>query len=410
MIRKQQALFILVLGSLSTVSPFAIDMYLPGFPEIANDLNTTIDKVQLSLTSYFIGIAFGQLLYGPLLDRFGRKPPLFTGLAVYVIASIGCAFTFSIEALIAMRFLQALGGCVGMVAAQAFVRDIFPASKTAQAFSWMTLVVAVSPMIAPTAGGYVISAWGWHSVFVVLALVTTVILVMSYTILPNGKLSDSSISLKPAAVISNFWTVMKQPQFFLYCLGGGIASAAPFAYIAGSPDIFLNLYGVSEKTYGVIFGGIGALLIAATQLNHFLLRRFTSEQIVKFSLLYQLVVGVLLIGAASLNFLNLTSLIVLVALFLAVHGISNTNASALALIPFTKHAGSAASLAGSFRMAMGGLSSALVSVFYNGSVWPMIAVMVLCPLAGMTVIFVGRMTQKYRAIKHGISDPEPVAL
>ena len=128
MSRKQQALIILVLGSLSTVSPFAIDMYLPGFPEIANDLNTTIDKVQLSLTSYFVGIAVGQLLYGPLLDRFGRKPPLFAGLALYVAASIGCAFTFSVESLIAMRFLQALGGCVGMVAAQAFVRDIFPAS------------------------------------------------------------------------------------------------------------------------------------------------------------------------------------------------------------------------------------------------------------------------------------------
>ncbi len=410
MSRKQQALIILVLGSLSTVSPFAIDMYLPGFPEIANDLNTTIDKVQLSLTSYFVGIAVGQLLYGPLLDRFGRKPPLFAGLALYVAASIGCAFTFSVESLIAMRFLQALGGCVGMVAAQAFVRDIFPASKTAQAFSWMTLVVAVSPMIAPTAGGYVIPTWGWHSVFIVLALVTAIILVMSYTILPDGKKSDPSISLKPAAVIGNFWTVMRQPQFFLYCLGGGIASAAPFAYIAGSPDVFINLYGTSQKTYGLIFGGVGALLIATTQLNHFLLRRFSSEQIVKFSLIYQLAVGTLLIAATALNLLSLSVLIVLIALFMAVHGICNTNASALALIPFKKHAGSAASLAGSFRMAMGGLSSALVSVLYNGSEWPMIAVMVACSVTGLAVILTGRMIQKYRALKHGISDPEPIAL
>jgi DHA1 family bicyclomycin/chloramphenicol resistance-like MFS transporter len=174
--------------------------------------------------------------------------------------------------------------------------------------------------------------------------------------------------------------------------------------------VFINLYGASEKTYGLIFGGIGALLIATTQLNHFLLRRFSSEQIVKFSLIYQLVMGTLLVGATALNLLNLGILIVLVALFMAVHGICNTNASALALIPFSKHAGSAASLAGSFRMAMGGLSSALVSVFYNGSEWPMIAVMVACSVTGLAVIVTGRMIQKYRAVKHGISEPEAIAL
>jgi MFS transporter, DHA1 family, multidrug resistance protein len=410
MTRKQQALVILILGSLSTVSPFAIDMYLPGFPEIAADLNTSIDKVQFSLTSYFIGIAFGQLLYGPLLDRFGRKPPLFIGLVLYILASIGCAYTYSIESLIAMRFLQALGGCVGMVAAHAFVRDLFPASKTAQAFSWMTLVVAVSPMIAPTAGGYVISAWGWHSVFLVLAAVTAVILFFSYTILPDGKKSDASISLKPGAVIANFWTVLNQPQFLLYCIGGGLGAAAAFAYIAGSPDVFMNLYGVSEETYGLIFGGVGAVLIASTQLNHILLKKHTSEQIVKYAMIYQLITGSILIAGTALHVFNLAGLIVMVILFLAAHGISNTNASALALNPFRKHAGSAASLAGSFRMAMGGVSSALVSLFYNGSEWPMIIVMVMCVLSGFIIIVAGSRTKKYRAVKHGISDNEPVIL
>ena len=408
--RKQQALIIFVLGSLSTVSPFAIDMYLAGFPEIARDLSTTIDKVQLSLTSYFIGIAVGQLVYGPLLDRFGRKPPLFAGLLIYIISSVACAYLDSVESLIAMRFLQALGGCVGMVAAQAFVRDIFPASKTAQAFSWMTLVVAVSPLIAPTLGGYMVSAWGWHSVFLALAGVTALILLMSYSILPNGKSSDNTISLKPGAVLNNFATVLKQPQFFLYCIGGGMAAAAPFAYIAGSPDVFMNLYGASEETYGLIFGIIGGVLIATVQLNHILLKRYTSEQIVKFGLLAQLTVGVLLILGSILNLFNLIGLVTAIALFIAPHGICNTNASALSLIPFKKHAGSAASLAGSFRMAMGGLSSALVSVFYNGTQWPMIVVMVMCVVFGFAFIAIGREVVKYRAEKHGITDQETVIL
>ncbi|MBA4055470.1 MAG: Bcr/CflA family drug resistance efflux transporter, partial [Marivirga sp.] len=133
MTRKEHFFIILILGALATISPFSIDMYLPGFPAISKDLKTSISQVQLSLTSYFIGIAIGQLLYGPLLDRFGRKIPLYAGLVVYILASIGCAFTLSVDSLIFMRLLQALGGCVGMVAAQALVRDLFPVNKTAQA-------------------------------------------------------------------------------------------------------------------------------------------------------------------------------------------------------------------------------------------------------------------------------------
>src|SRR5690606_10360238 len=150
---KQQFTLILILGSLSTISPFSIDMYLPGFPAIAEDLQTTIPVVQLSLTSYFVGIAVGQLLYGPLLDRFGRKKPLYVGLLVYILSSLACALIHTPNALISMRFLQAIGGCAGMVAAQTLVRDLFPVDKTAQAFSWITLVIAVSPIVAPALGG-----------------------------------------------------------------------------------------------------------------------------------------------------------------------------------------------------------------------------------------------------------------
>ena len=407
---KQQFTLILILGALSTISPFSIDMYLPGFLAIANDLNTTIPVVQLSLTSYFIGIAAGQLLYGPLLDRFGRKRPLYAGLVVYVLASFGCALIHSPDALIAMRFLQAVGGCAGMVAAHTLVRDLFPLEKTAQVFSWITLVIAISPMIAPAVGGYVTSAFGWQSIFFILAGLTGLILSGVYFVLPEGKTPDPSISLLPKSVLRNFHTVIRQPQFLLYTLAGGIATAAPFAYIAGSADVFMNLYGFNEKEYGWIFAFIAFFIIGSTQLNHLLLRRFTSGQIIKATLLYQTLIGLVLITGTWLIWFDKYEIVLLIALFLSGHGLTNPNASALSLAPFSKHTGSAASLAGSFRMGMGGLVSALVSLFHNGTAIPMIGVMVGCILIGLAILWAGRSCLKSVANSQGYNEGPSVVI
>ena len=386
---KQQFTLILILGALSTISPFSIDMYLPGFPAIARDLDTTIAVVQLSLTSYFIGIAAGQLLYGPLLDRFGRKKPLYAGLGIYIFASLGCALTNSAESLIGMRFLQAVGGCAGMVAAQTLVRDLFPLNKTAQAFSWITLVIAVSPMIAPAVGSYVSVTFGWEAVFIILSLLTSLILIAVYFVLPKGKEADISLSLLPAPVMRNFLTVIRQPQFLLYTLAGGIATAAPFAYIAGSSDVFMNIFNVSEQEYGWIFAFIAFFIIGSTQLNHLLLKHFSSGQIIKATLIYQAVIGVILVTGTWFNLYGKYGLVSLIAVFLAGQGLTNPNANALSLAPFSRHVGSAASLAGSFRMGMGGLVSALVSLFHNGTAMPMVGVMVGCTLLGFVILLIG---------------------
>jgi MFS transporter, DHA1 family, multidrug resistance protein len=402
MTRKEHLTIILILGALATISPFSIDMYLPGFPAIATDLNTSIANVQLSLTSYFVGIAAGQLLYGPLLDRFGRKTPLYAGLVLYIIASVACAFTVSVNALILMRFVQAVGGCVGMVAAQALVRDIYPTHKTAQVFSLLVLVISVSPMVAPTVGGYVTAAFGWHYVFIILAVITALIMVAVYFMLPEGRTPDASISLKPKAVLTNFRTVLSQPQFLIYTIAGGIATAAPFAYIAGSADVFMNIYGVSEQAYGWIFALIAFGMIASPQLNHVLLRSFTSEQLVNFTLLYQTALGAVLVLGAWFNWFGMWGLISLMFIFLAGQGLSNPNATALSLAPFTKHTGSAAALLGSFRMAMGGLTSAVVSVFHNGTVLPMVSIMAGCAVTGLLLLYAGNITIRYRARKKDI--------
>ena len=402
--RKDYLVIVLILGALSTISPFSIDMYLPGFPAIARELNASMAQVQLSLTAYLIGIAVGQMLYGPLLDRFGRKPPLYAGLLVYVLASIGCTFSSSIESLIAMRFLQALGGCAGMVAAQTLVRDLFPVNQTAQAFSSITLVIAVSPMIAPTVGGYITVGMGWASVFWLLAIITVLIIGSVYLVLPEGKKADPGLSLRPKAVLKNFYGVTREPQFILYTLAGGIAMSAPFAYIAASADVFINVYGASEREYGWIFAIIASGIIGSAQLNHWLLKRFTNQQLVKYTMLFQTVVGSLLIAGVYFDVFSKWALVAATFAFLAGQGITGPNCTALALAPFTRHTGSAASLLGSFRMAIGGAMSVVVSAWHDGSALPMVTTMVLCVMMGLLVLAVKRVTVRYRARKKAVED------
>lgn len=405
MTRRQYLVVILILGTLSTISPFSIDMYLPGFPAIAQDLHASISQVQLSLTAYLIGISVGQLLYGPLLDRFGRKLPLYAGLVLYVLASVGCALSSSIESLIAMRLLQALGGCVGLVAAQALVRDLFPVSQIAQVFSLLTLVIAVSPMIAPTVGGYATVAFGWHSIFSILAVITALILIAIYFVLPDGKQPDPDISLRPGAVLSSFFTVLRQPQFLTYALVGGIATSAPFAYLAGSSDVFMNIYHVSAQQYGWIFAFLAIALIAPTQLNRFLLKRFTNEQIIYVTLLYQSLVGVLMVVGTWSDWYGEYGLILMLFLFLSGQGLTGPNASALSLAPFVRHAGSAAALMGSFRMGFGAIVSGTVSVLHDNTAVPMVGVMTICVLIGLVILLVGQRRIRYQSQQAGIEEP-----
>jgi DHA1 family bicyclomycin/chloramphenicol resistance-like MFS transporter len=390
MTRRQHVLIILILGTLSTISPFSIDMYLPAFPAIARDLNTSIASVQLSLTVYFIGISVGQLLYGPLLDRFGRKKPLYAGLALYCLASVGCALTPSIDTLILMRLLQALGGCVGLVAAQALVRDLFPVGDIAKVFSLLTLVVAVSPMVAPTIGGYATVAFGWHSIFIILAVITALILVAIHYALPDGRRPDPTLSLRPRAVMGSFYTVLREPQFLTYSLAGGLATAAPFAYIAGSPDVFMNLYRVSEQQYGWIFALLAIAILAPNQLNHLLLKRYTSEQIISATLIGQSLVGLLLVVGTWAGWFGLYGLIAVLFVFLCGQGLTGPNASALSLAPFEKHGGSAAALMGSFRMGFGALVSGAVSLLHNHTAIPMVGMMLVCAATGLIILLIGQ--------------------
>ena len=399
MTRKQHVITILILGALATISPFSIDMYLPGFPAIAADLKTSIARVQLSLTSYLVGIAIGQLLYGPLLDRFGRKAPLYVGLMAYVLASLVCAFTTSVDALIAMRLLQALGGCAGIVAAQALVRDLFPVNEIAQAFSSLTLVIAISPMVAPTVGGYVTAAFGWSSVFMILAAITALMMVAVHFALPQGRKADPTLSLRPQEVLKNFYAVVRQPQFLVYGVSGGISTSAGFAYIAGSSDVMITQYGFTEQQFGWIFAFLAFGLIGSTQLNHLFLKRFTSQQLILIALIYQTAIGLVMILVVLYHWVSPLGLIGLMFVFLTGQGLTNPNATALTLAPFVRHTGSAASLNGFFRMAIGGLVTGLVSLLHDNTPMPMVGVMAGCAVVGLIVLLIGNRVVRFQESK-----------
>jgi DHA1 family bicyclomycin/chloramphenicol resistance-like MFS transporter len=387
---KSRFALILILGLLSAIGPFSIDMYLPAFPVIAKGLHTNIEQVQLSLSSFFIGISLGQLAYGPLLDRYGRKKPLYVGIIIYLLASAGCAMAASVNQLILLRFLQALGACVGIVASRAMIRDLFPVKESAKVFSLLLLVIAISPMIAPTVGGYVTAAFGWHAVFIALAIVAALIFIAVHFYLPESRQPDPGFSLKPKPIINNFLSVIKEPQFYTYALAGCIGAAGQYAYISGSPYVFIELFHVSEKHYGWLFACNAAGLIGFSQLNSVLLKKYTSQQLIGTLQLVQAGVVLIAFAGAFFGWLTLPSTCFLLFCFLSLQGIIFPNASALSIAPFSSNAGSASALLGAIQMGCGALASAAVSIFANNSAIPMTGVIAFCTCTSLVIIMIAQ--------------------
>ncbi len=394
MSNKTYIFLILILGSLTALGPFSIDMYLPGFPAIAEDLHTTAAKVSLSLSGFFIGISAGQLLYGPLLDRFGRKKPLYIGLIVYILASAGCAMATSINTLILMRFIQAIGSCAAAVASVAMVRDLFPVKDSAKVFSLLLLVVGASPMIAPTVGGYVTAAFGWHAVFLILTAMGVAILAATWLWLPDSYKPDTTLSLKPKPIILNFVGVIREPQFYTYSFTGAIAFSGLFAYVSGSPLVFMEVFHVNGEVYGWIFAFLSVGFIGSSQLNTLFLRKFRSEQLVHMALIAEVIVSLAFLFAALNGLLTLTTTIVMIFLFLCCIGFVNPNAAALSLAPFSKNAGSASAMMGALQMGIGAAISVIISLFEIPSAVPMIAAMAGSSILALSVFLIGKRTIK----------------
>jgi len=390
MTTKKYLQLILILGSLTALGPFSIDMYLPGFSGIAKDLHTSVARVSMSLSSYFIGISAGQLLYGPLLDRFGRKKPLFIGLSVYILASLGCVYVTDIDLFIFLRFIQAIGSCAATVASVAMVRDLFPVKDIPKVFSLLMLVLGLSPMLAPTIGGYITEDYGWHTIFLILMFMGIAILTAAQIGLPNTYKPDTSISLKPKPIITNFLLVLKEPQFYTYAFTGAIAFSGLFTYVAASPIVFMDIYHVDAKTYGWIFAFMSVSFIGSSQLNSLLLKKFSSEQMIFSSLILQSVISIVFLILSLNDLLGLYETIAMLFLFLGCLGISNPNTAGLTMAPFAKNAGSASALMGAIQLGLGALASFAVGVFVKNSVTPMVVIMTASTITAFVVLNIGK--------------------
>jgi len=393
---KNRSLIILVLGALIALSPFSIDMYLPAFSAIADSLDTNIARVGYSLTSYYAGLCAGQLIYGVLIDRFGRKKPLMIGLFIYLIAGAGCALAPDINFLIGVRLFMALGGCVGMVAARAVVRDLFPIEDTAKILSILVLVMGVAPIIAPTIGGFVNTALGWRWVFGVMAVIALALILAVRLILPETKGDDPSVSLKLSAIFPQYTVILKNRGFVIYSLAGGISYAGMYAYIAGSPFVFMEKYGFTDRSYGWAFAFNACGLILGSQLNRIALKRFSSEKISFYAAVFLFIIGLLLLTAVLAGIAGPAATLGLVFMFLFFLGLINPNATALALRPFTLQAGRASAILGSLQMIAGVIASWLVSFFNNGTLITMPAVMFGCTAITLVLL----ISIKEKGINH----------
>ncbi|MCC8425659.1 multidrug effflux MFS transporter [Mucilaginibacter sp. UR6-11] len=390
MTKKRYFLTVLILGSLTALGPFSIDMYLPGFPAIAKSLHTTTAQVSLSLSSFFIGLAAGQLLYGPLLDRFGRKKPLYVGLVLYIIASAGCFFSTGIETLILLRFIQAIGSCAAGVASMAMVRDIFPLKDNAKIFALLILILGASPMLAPTIGGYVTVVWGWHEIFVILGIMALLILLAVILFLPESYKADPTYSLKPAPIINSFLQVIKEPQFYTYAFAGAFAFCGLFVYVSASPIVFMEVFKVSAKVYGWIFATLSVGFIGSSQVNNLLLKKYKSEQIIWVSMGVQVVTALLFFIGSWYNWYGLYSTIGMIFILLCCVGTTSPNASALSLAPFEKNAGTASALLGALQLGLGALATLGISMFNSHSAVPMAAIMESTAIIGLLILLTGR--------------------
>lgn len=379
-----------LLGALSVISPFAIDMYLSAYKLLAADLDVSTSVVGLTLSSYFVGLALGQVFYGPVLDRFGRKRPLAFGLSLFVLASVGCARASDVNTLIALRFVQALGGCVAQVASIAMVRDFFSVKDSARILSRLFLFIAVSPLLAPTVGGLMVELAGWKSVFVVMAVIVAVILALVQLLLPEGHKPDTSIVLRPGPILAEYWLIVRHPRFATYAFAGALSFAGLFTYVAGSPVIFMDGFGLSERQYSGVFALLAVGFIGASQVNVLLLRKLKSETIFLRTLIVQVVTALLFVTVVASGRCGLEATLGLLFLFLSCVGLTNPNASALALSPFSKNAGSASALLGFFQLGFGALISSGVSAATPQNTLPIFVIFAVTATSALVVLLIGR--------------------
>lgn len=356
---------VLLLGALTAFGPMSIDMYLPSLPAIVRGFGSDPGAGQLTVAAFLLGLSAGQLIYGPLSDRIGRRGPLIFGIGLFVLASIGCALAPNMPALIAARFVQALGGCAGIVLARTVVRDRFDARRSVHIYSMLMLVMGVAPVLAPIGGGWMVVALGWRSIFWLLAGFGLLSLGAVLLWLKESRPEATAIQARAESVAGSYLAVIGDRRVMAFVLTGCLAGASLFAYIAASPAVLIEEYGVPPQSFGWVFGVNAIGVIGAAQLNRRLSRRFSHLQTLRTANLISAGLAVVMTVCAAVGFLGAWGLLVPLFCVLAAYGVCPPNALAGAMEAGGTRAGSTSAVYGAVGYAVGAGCAALAGLMHD---------------------------------------------
>lgn len=364
--------WLILVASMTAIGPVSIDMYLPGFPAIEQEFQER--GVEVTMAAFITGIAIGQLFYGPISDRFGRKPPLYVGFAVYMIGALGCALAVNMTMLTVMRVVQALGGCAGLVIGRAIVRDRCQPHEAARAFTTLTMIVALGPVLAPAVGGVVVTYLGWRATFVVqIAFALTLMLTMHRVLRESNVTRDPSVSF--GDILRNYGQLTRDRHFMALSLLLGFSMASMFCYVTGAPKVITQNYGLSAQQFGALIGLNGLAFMSASVLNMRALRTMTPGQVMARHIWASPLLGFALLISSLLFDLPLWVVVSLQLLFFLGVGRVSPNVSALALAPHGSKAGTASALMGATQSALTTCGGLAVALFNDGTVHTLAAIM-----------------------------------
>lgn len=397
--RSAYTRFVLVLGALIALGPLSIDMYLPALPELRDEFTASESAAQLTLTGMLVGLAFGQLVIGPLSDAFGRRLPLLVGLLAHGVASLLVATAPTIAVLSGVRVFQGFAGAAVSVVAMAMVRDLFQGAAMARLMSRLMLVIGIAPILAPSLGSVVLRSTSWRGVFVTLAVAAVLLTALAFVALRETLPPERRTPATLRATVGAYRTLFADRSFLALALIGGLSMSALFVYVSGASFVLQDGFGLSPAEFAVVFGGNAAALIAASQLNPVLLRRFGLVAVLASANAMGVVAAAVLLVTGLTGFGGLLGALLPMAVVLAGAAFVMPNVPALALARHGNTAGSAAAVLGFLQFGVGAAVAPVVGLFGSDSAAPMGAVMLaVLGLAAVLVTFVVRRDPALRAV------------